>query len=127
MVMRLQPIGLGCAGFVLELLGACSGQVEDVSPKRIKISFGYDGLGLLPLWFHALHQLGFVTKFYTLDPCFSGFSFPGFRLQDAPNPDAVPVGLAPQAARHCSSCIFVFREAQLVLAEQERLQASQLL
>ncbi len=86
-----------------------------VSPKHIKIGFGCNGLGLLPLWFLALYQLGFVTKLRAFDSCFSGFSLPGLRLQDVLEPDAVLIELALQAAHHCLACVFVRRDAQLVL------------
>ena len=54
---------LGCLEVPRRLL--C--QAEVVSSKPIKIGFGCDGLGLLPLWFFALYQLGFITKICALD------------------------------------------------------------
>ena len=57
-VVYLQRISFG-SGFVLKFLDACSGQAEVVSPKHIKISFGCNGLGLLPLWFSCS-----VSSFY---------------------------------------------------------------
>ena len=66
MVIPLRRIGLGCSGFVLKFFDACSGHAEVISPKPIKIGFGCGGLGLLPLWFFALYQLGFTPRFVRL-------------------------------------------------------------
>ena len=88
---------------VLKLLDACFDQAEDVSPKRINIRFGCNGLRLLPLWFFALYRLGFDAKLCAFDPV-SAVPLPGRRFQDVLEPDTVLVELALRSTHHCSSC-----------------------
>ena len=80
MVICLRPIGLGCAGFVSTSLDACSGQVDAVNPKRIKMSFSCDGLRLLPLCFFVSTDSASSSSFVRLTfP--SGLSFLVFVLE----------------------------------------------
>ena len=65
-VVRLQCIGLGCSRSVLKFLNACSGQAE-VTSKAPQDRLRLYGLGLLPLWFFGLCQLGFMTRLCASD------------------------------------------------------------